>query len=266
MSSPVRGRYSVYIVELPVGYRPQSVHCVPDVLLGAEVYARKLPAYAALGFVVAYNKRQAAERWPDRKWAIAVAGRLTGSTSYDQWALEDQAAASAVAADTPKVAAGRIVSSEVFQRVYEACSAADLPKVGGTAPAAWWRSMLTLARATGLRRRTLLSLRRADLDTRRWRLRVSPEADKPGSGHEVFLNRETARHLLAVEGDLLFPWPHGDRVFYAVFENIQTAAGITAEDRLDFDDLRRTFVHEHAADKMSATLASDATELEGGAL
>lgn len=108
MSSPVRGRYSIYIVELPVGFRPQSVHCIPDVLLGAEVYARKLPAYAALGFTVAYNKRQVAERWPDRKWAIAVAGRLPGSTSYDQWALEDQQAALAAAADAPEAEGGAL--------------------------------------------------------------------------------------------------------------------------------------------------------------
>lgn len=93
MPSPTKGRYVVYIIDLPAGFRPQTVHQVPDVLTGANAYARKLPAYAALGFVVAYNKRKLANRLTDRKWAVAVAGRLTDSKSFDKWALEDQAAA-----------------------------------------------------------------------------------------------------------------------------------------------------------------------------
>jgi hypothetical protein len=66
----------VYIIDLPAGFRPQTVHQVPDVFSGTEMFARRLPTYAAFGFVVAFNKHQLAERIPDRKWAIAVNAKL----------------------------------------------------------------------------------------------------------------------------------------------------------------------------------------------
>jgi hypothetical protein len=60
------------------------------VFSGAEAYSRKLPAYAAIGFAVVFNKRQLAERLSDRKWAIPVSGAIADPVAFNRWAQNER--------------------------------------------------------------------------------------------------------------------------------------------------------------------------------
>ena len=112
MSSSLKGRQSVYIIDLPVGWQPQSPFATPEVFHAGEAYARKLPAYAAIGFALAFNKHQLANRLADRKWAITIIGRPVNGAPLDAWAMEDreQALAKAGAIDTSGTDSGREVA------------------------------------------------------------------------------------------------------------------------------------------------------------
>jgi len=89
MSSSMHGRYAVFVVDLPPGVKPPSPFTIPTYFVNPARYVAKVPLYVAAGFALAFNKHQLAERMPDRKWALAVCGRIGNGRPLDEWARQD---------------------------------------------------------------------------------------------------------------------------------------------------------------------------------
>ncbi len=132
-----------------------------------------------------------------------------------------------------------------LERVRDTCAAAvcaTVPDIPGFKPAAWWRAILVTAMYTGLRRRTLLSLRMTDIDWQARVITIPGERMKSGRPLAVPMHQEVVDHLTAIRTDreLVFPFPSGERYFHETLRKIQAAAGIREEEFFGLHALRRT--------------------------
>ena len=136
----------------------------------------------------------------------------------------------------------KIVSLELLTQLYDGLVAAELPRLNGFRPSAWWRALIVLAYNTGLRRGSLFGLRMSDVDWQQQRLLVRRGNNKSKKLFAIHLNEPAMRHLSAIRTDreLIFPWPHDPRYFDAVFRRLQTAAGILRADQFGLHNLRKT--------------------------
>lgn len=136
----------------------------------------------------------------------------------------------------------RIVPVELLNQLYAGLVAADIPRIDGFKPPAWWRALVVLAYNTGLRRGTLFKLRMADVDWERRSILVRPSANKSRKLFAVHLNEAAYQHLLAIRTDreLVFPWPFCQTHFDTTFYRLQYASGIPRAERFGLHALRRT--------------------------
>ena len=135
----------------------------------------------------------------------------------------------------------RLVEPEVPQRRVPACPLMKVPKIEGIETAAWWRSLLAVALNTGMRRRTLLTLKWEWIDWKRCRATIPADAMK-GRRPQVFpLNRFCVQHLLAIRGDreAVFPWPHHLTYFNTCFHRLLRYAGIPPEEHFGLHRIRK---------------------------
>lgn len=137
-------------------------------------------------------------------------------------------------------------SVERARQIVAAADSARLPRLSDVTAVAWWRVFLSLAAYTGLRRGTLLQLRRRHIVQREdgpWLVVDAASCSK------VRRTTRAALHRLAVEaiaalppGDpdsLLLPWPHHIRTIGDIHYRIQSAAGIPAEQQHELHAWRR---------------------------
>lgn len=137
-------------------------------------------------------------------------------------------------------------SLERAREILAHAAEARLPTLSDVAPGVWWRAFLALAAYTGLRRGTLLQLRRRHLVQREdgpWLVVDAASCSK------VRRTTRAALHRLAVEAiaalppgepdSLLLPWPHHIRTIGDIHYRIQSAAGIPAEQQHELHGWRR---------------------------
>lgn len=153
----------------------------------------------------------------------------------------------------------KIATPEQLDAVYVAAVAAEIPRIEGFKPPAWWRALLVVALNTSFRRRTLFELRMADV---RWQDRsivVNPDQVKNSIGGIVPINDTTLEHLKTIRTDreLLFPWPHDMTHFHTCFHNLQDAAGIPRDEHFGLHSIRKlaaTLLWEHSPATAQLTL------------
>jgi integrase len=127
--------------------------------------------------------------------------------------------------------------------VYRAADEMAQPMHPNIPTARWWRSLIVVAFATALRRRTLFELRMEDVDWQNRRLVIPGRRLKSGRPLVVPLNEMAYRHLEAIrlpERTLVFPWPHTMKHFQDVFHRLQDAAGIPFPEHFGLHALRKT--------------------------
>jgi len=136
----------------------------------------------------------------------------------------------------------KLVELEQLQAVYLAAVAADVPRIPGIKPPAWWQALLVVALATAFRRRTLFALRMSDVNWRERCIIVDPSQVKNAVGRMMPLNDETFDHLQRIRTDRasLFPWPHDQKHFYEHFHRLQAAAGLPRAEWFGLHAIRRT--------------------------
>jgi len=136
----------------------------------------------------------------------------------------------------------RVVTPEELDAVYQAAVAMEVPRIAGFKPPAWWRALLVLVYNSGLRRRTLFSIRMEWIDWASRRISIPPQSMKSHRWHAVHLNETTFRHLLAIrtERELLFEWPLKYRETFSYWHKLLCAAGIPPERHFGMHDLRKT--------------------------
>jgi integrase len=120
------------------------------------------------------------------------------------------------------------------------------PHLAGCGAGDWWRAFVASAALTGLRRGTILALRRRHLVERPdgWWLVIEGDAvSKTHRDTMVACHRqlvEVLRRLPATDPeDLLLPWPHHIRTLWTCHAELQRAAGLPAERQYEIHGWRR---------------------------
>jgi integrase len=136
----------------------------------------------------------------------------------------------------------RTVPDVLLNQLYTGLVAAEVPRVDGFKPPAWWRCLIVLTLNTGLRRGTLFGLKMSDIDWQKRTILIRPSNNKSRKVFSVHLNETAYRHLLAIRTDRekVFPWPHCSRCFHTTFHRLQNASGIAQEEHFGLHALRRT--------------------------
>ncbi|HVX16241.1 MAG TPA: tyrosine-type recombinase/integrase [Pirellulales bacterium] len=135
----------------------------------------------------------------------------------------------------------RHVSLEDLSAVYIATACMEKPILAGIKPPAWWRLLLVLAFNTGLRRRTLFSLRMGHIDWYQSQLVIPATILKNGRGQVVPLGPTAMHHLLATRTDREFvlPFPRDISDLYPLLYRLQDMAGIPRSRRFGLHAIRR---------------------------
>lgn len=138
----------------------------------------------------------------------------------------------------------RAYSLEQMERLIEACYAAR-PRRGWEG--VHWVALVLVIYDTGLRIRTMLSLRRSQLILPARLLRAEPEQVKDDEELAFRLHEQTIGAVAEIlhGSDLIFPWPFHKRTIWHHFEPILERAGIEPDSsgshrRNKFHKIRRT--------------------------
>ena len=156
----------------------------------------------------------------------------------------------------PRQAIGipRTVPEELLNDVYLAAVCTNAPRIDGFKPPAWWRALIVLAVNTGLRHKTLFSVRMDEIDWQGRRLVIRPRSMKNRRPKVIHLNDTALEHLRKIRTDreLVFPWPFHPRTFYLQFHRLQREAGIAPKDHFGLHMLRKTLATNLAEESLSA--------------
>lgn len=121
-------------------------------------------------------------------------------------------------------------TSEQVAAFYEACDASDLRRVRPIRPADWWRALVQVVRYTGLRRRALFAIRRADVDLETGWLTVPGSSMKNRRGDVLRLGADALEAITKIwepEREYLLPYPYATTTqFYEDFHRIRESAGL----------------------------------------
>lgn len=149
--------------------------------------------------------------------------------------------------DTPKTAPKRTWSLDQARAIAKACGQSWEPRLRGWRPSSWSRLWLALAAYTGLRRGTLMALRRRHLvrdEAGGWWLEIEGETvTKTRRDTRVALHSRVMLELNKVPEhgpeSLLLPWPQHSRRLDAWHQDLQRAAGLAEEQQHSIHGWRR---------------------------
>jgi integrase len=134
------------------------------------------------------------------------------------------------------------VDESVINRCYEAATLMELPVVGRTKPAHWWRALLVVSFNLGLRSRTIFSLRWEHFK-RKERVLDIPASILKGRRDLILPVPDVVfDHLCGIDGDreLIFEWPGCLENFRKHFHKLQRLAGLRPDEFFGLHTLRRT--------------------------
>jgi len=136
----------------------------------------------------------------------------------------------------------RIVTEEELENCYLAACGMTRPRFKKIKPPKFWRALLVVAHATGLRRGTLFRLRWEWVDWHRRVLMIPGDSMKSKRLHIAPLNTVAIEHLHSIRDDreLVLPWPFDKRHFYSCWHQLLDLAGIPREEHFGLHDLRKT--------------------------
>ncbi len=136
----------------------------------------------------------------------------------------------------------KITTEERVTRCYVGCVCMTWPRVKGFKPPAWWRALLVLVWNTGIRRRTVFSLRMEHIDWANKRLILPAEIMKTGKKLILPVPQTVIDHLQAIrtKRELVFEWPHSPEWFSKCLHNLQKEVGIPPTLHFGLHTLRRT--------------------------
>lgn len=152
----------------------------------------------------------------------------------------------------------RIPTLDQVSAVYRAAIAAEVPRLPGIKPAAWWRVLIAVTYNTGLRKRTLFEMRMDEIEWDARRIVLNPRRLKSRKRLIVHLNETAFQHLLSIRTDreLVFPSCSSLRNFHRIFHRLQNEAGLPAADHFGLHGLRKALAtHLFAANPAAAQLA-----------
>lgn len=140
------------------------------------------------------------------------------------------------------------VAVEHVEAVYRAADKMRVPRIPGVDTAAWWRALIVLVYNTGLRRRTVFSIRMADVVWDDCSLHLPGERFKSARPQIVPLNQTTMQHLEKLRGprEYLLAWPYRNEYFWTLFNKLQSEAGIAEADRFGLHAMRRQLATTYA--------------------
>jgi integrase len=139
----------------------------------------------------------------------------------------------------------RAIALDRLADVYESARMMDCPEGLDFPPVLWWRSLLSVALNTALRRNNLFSLRWEYVYLEKHQVVIPAERMRKGRRpHLVPLNADAVAHLRSIRGDatadFVFPWPYTAKSFDDKFKLLQGLAGIPPGDRFGLQAIRRT--------------------------
>lgn len=147
------------------------------------------------------------------------------------------------------------LSRDELQRLIEAPAAIAWRKtIAGVCPIAWWRAYFLVAFYTGMRRRSLLSLRTADVNLETGVVDAAGETFKTGKGQRYILPPEAivaVAEIIQPPRELLFARPDDRQNFHKELGKIFAAADIRPSTRRSMNKghrIRRTIATEIAAE------------------
>lgn len=135
----------------------------------------------------------------------------------------------------------RAIRAQDLAAVYQACDAANWPKLNVYA-ADWWRALLVTAYTTAFRHHALMTLEWKNVDLPAATIRIEPDGDKCLCARSKPLHRAVVLHLMRIRTNnrQVFPWPHSNKTWYRQWHELQNLAEIPAERRFTLHDLKRT--------------------------
>jgi hypothetical protein len=124
-------------------------------------------------------------------------------------------------------------SADQVAAFIEACPAASPRKIAGIPAGDWWECATRIIWYSGVRRRTLLAIRRTppDVDLETGWLRVPGSSMKNHKGKPFRLGDdalESCARIWQPSRELLLPFPYNKTTFYSQFHRIREAAGLPA--------------------------------------
>ena len=158
---------------------------------------------------------------------------------------------------------GPVITAEDFQKVYEACKEATMPKGLSCTAEEWWHGLLLFALTTGWRIEEMLTFRRSDLNLKTGGIITRAAHNKAKRDDMDYLPEivlERIKAMLSFQ-PLVFPWPHNRRTLDTEFHRIQAAAGINLPCPLEGTHECTEACHRygfHALRRGYATLNADA--------
>jgi integrase len=152
------------------------------------------------------------------------------------------------------------VTPEHFAAIYAACESVQSPTdIRNVAPCDWWRALLIATYLTGWRIGQILELRWSDIDLEAGMAVTRAEGNKGRRDMQIPVHPMMVEHLRRIRAsfsDVVFPWPHGRRRLWTVFDGIQSRAVLADGSPLPpsgkggrwygFHDLRRAFASLNA--------------------
>ena len=120
------------------------------------------------------------------------------------------------------------INDEGFAALYEACDQMTKPAGKHFEPSGWWRALITFAYLTGWRIREVLQVSRDNLDFGTGIVSIPAEHTKGRRDAQIELPEAVLDHLKPIVGfdQLLFTWPHNERLLWVEFAKLKKAAGL----------------------------------------
>jgi len=157
---------------------------------------------------------------------------------------------------------GHIMSQGDFQKIYESCDSATMPRGLTCGASDWWRALLVFAITTGWRIDEILSFRRDDLDLETGSILTRATDNKGKRDSLDYLPPVALTWIKQIVGfgPMVFPWPHNSRTLWVEFGRIQEAASIKLPCRESREHVCTSACHLygfHALRRSYATLNAD---------
>lgn len=192
------------------------------------------------GFKTAYLEYNSAASFnKERRHFMAIINRMSPAVrkNPDGLGIVDRFIYIKPIPETRKIP--RVASDEQVNAIYDACDIATWPRFE-FGPTAWWRALVVFLYNTGVRRNDFLNLETTDVNLQEALIQF--DAEKTGKDQMLPLHQSVVEHFEQIWSDrkYVFPKSKGYKLLYRQWYEIQSFAGIPADDHFTFHQLRST--------------------------